>query len=282
MTLSDEQLERYSRQLLLKEVGGKGQKKISEAKVFLIGAGGLGSPSALYLASAGVGTLGIIDDDVVDLSNLQRQILHNTKTVNHSKVESAEATISKMNPDVKVIKHVGRLNSENIMDVIKDYDLILDGSDNFPTRFLVNDACFFLKKTLISGSIFRFEGQLTTLKPHKTDDGPVPCYRCLYPEPPPPGLVPSCQEAGVLGVLAGTIGILQAAETLKEILGIGESLAGRLLIYDALDMSFRRVKVPKNANCQLCGPKPTIKELLDYEISCTLPPPGKAPVDADS
>ncbi|MFQ5588604.1 MAG: molybdopterin-synthase adenylyltransferase MoeB [Nitrospiria bacterium] len=274
MTLTDEQLQRYSRQLLLKEVGGKGQQKIADAKVFLIGAGGLGSPAALYLGSAGVGTLGIIDDDVVDLSNLQRQVLHSTKTVNHPKVESAESTLSKMNPDVKVVKHVGRLNAANILDIIKDYDIILDGSDNFPTRFLVNDAAFFLKKTLISGSIFRFEGQLTTLKPHITEDGPVPCYRCLYPEPPPPGLVPSCQEAGVLGVLAGTIGILQAAEALKEILGIGESLAGRLLIYDALDMAFRRVKVPKNPNCQLCGPNPTIKELLDYEISCTLPSAG--------
>ncbi len=274
MALTDKQLERYSRQLLLKEVDGKGQLKIAEAKVFLIGAGGLGSPAALYLASAGVGMLGIIDDDVVDLSNLQRQILHSTLTVNHSKVESAAATISKMNPDVTVKKHVGRLNSQNILDVIKDYDFILDGSDNFPTRFLVNDASFFLKKTLISGSIFRFEGQLTTLKPHHTDNGPVPCYRCLYPEPPPQGLVPSCQEAGVLGVLAGTIGILQAAETLKEILGIGESLAGRLLIYDALDMSFRRVRVPKNPNCPLCGPNPSITELLDYEISCTLPSTG--------
>ncbi|VAX30510.1 Molybdopterin-synthase adenylyltransferase [hydrothermal vent metagenome] len=273
MALSDEQLERYSRQLLLKEVGGKGQKKISEAKVFLIGAGGLGSPSALYLASAGVGTLGIVDDDVVDLSNLQRQVLHSTKTLKKLKVDSAEETIAKMNPDVTVKKYTDRLNSENIMDVLKDYDLVLDGSDNFPTRFLVNDACFFLKKTLISGSIFRFEGQLTTLNPHKKDEA-LPCYRCLYPEPPPPGLVPSCQEAGVLGVLAGTIGILQAAEALKEILGIGESLAGRLLIYDALDMTFRRVKVPKNPNCHLCGPKPSITELLDYEISCTLPSPG--------
>lgn len=273
MVLTDEQLERYSRQILLKEVGGKGQKKISESKVFLIGAGGLGSPAALYLASAGVGTLGIVDDDVVDLSNLQRQVLHSTLTLNHLKVDSAEETIGKMNPDVKVKKYTDRLHSENIIEVLKDYDLVLDGSDNFPTRFLVNDACFFLKKTLISGSIYRFEGQVTTLKPHSSD-GSFPCYRCLYPEPPPPGLVPSCQEAGVLGVLAGTIGTLQAAEALKEILGIGESLAGRLLIYDALDMSFRRVKVPKNPKCHLCGPNATITELLDYEISCTLPSPG--------
>lgn len=273
MTFTEDQLQRYSRHILLPEVGGKGQKKISAAKVFLIGAGGLGSPSALYLAAAGVGTLGIIDSDVVDLSNLQRQVLHSTKTLNHPKVESAQATLGKMNPDIKIVPHVGKISSENILDLIKDYDIVLDGSDNFATRFLVNDACFFLKKTLVSGSIFRFEGQLTTLKPHDTE--PKPCYRCLYPEPPPAGLVPSCQEAGVLGVLAGTIGVLQAAETLKEILGIGMTLAGRLLVYDALEMSFRTVRVPKNPNCQLCGPKPTITQLLDYEISCTLPPPGK-------
>ncbi|MBN4054368.1 molybdopterin-synthase adenylyltransferase MoeB [Nitrospira defluvii] len=271
MPFTDEQLERYSRQILLKEVGGKGQKKIADAKVFLIGAGGLGSPAILYLASAGVGTLGITDDDVVDLSNLQRQIIHSTATLNHSKVASAKETIAKMNPEVKVNTHSGRLNSKNILDIIKDYDIILDGSDNFATRFLVNDAAFFMKKTLISGSLFRFEGQLTTLKPHSTDNGPKPCYRCLYPEPPPQGMVPSCQEAGVLGVLAGTIGVLQAAEALKEILGIGDPMAGRLLIYDALEMRFQNVKVPKNPNCSLCGPNPSITELLDYEISCGLP-----------
>ena len=272
MQLTEEQLERYSRQILLKGIGGKGQKRLLAAKVFLVGAGGLGSPAALYLASAGVGTLGIIDDDVVDLSNLQRQILHSTQTLNQPKVVSAEATLARMNPDVKVIPHTGKLTSGNVLDLLKDYDLVLDGSDNFATRFLVNDACFFLKKTLISGSIFRFEGQLTTLKPH--GDEPRPCYRCLYPEPPPAGLVPSCQEAGVLGVLAGTIGVMQAAEAVKEILGIGESLAGRLLIYDALEMSFRKVKVPKQPDCPLCGPKPTITTLLDYEISCTLPASG--------
>ncbi|MFQ5598652.1 MAG: molybdopterin-synthase adenylyltransferase MoeB [Nitrospiria bacterium] len=274
MALTETQLERYSRQILLKEVGGKGQKKIAGAKVFLIGAGGLGSPAILYLASAGVGTLGIIDDDVVDLSNLQRQIIHRTETVNRSKVDSARETISRMNPDVQVNTYSGRLNAGNILDIVKDYDIILDGSDNFATRFLVNDAAFFLKKTLISGSIFRFEGQLTTLKPHSSDEDPKPCYRCLYPEPPPPGLVPSCQEAGVLGVLAGTIGVLQAAEALKEILGIGDSMAGRLLIYDALEMRFRNVKVPKNPSCSLCGPNPKITELLDYEISCGLPETG--------
>lgn len=277
MAFTEEQLQRYSRHILLPQVGGKGQKKIAAAKVFLIGAGGLGSPSALYLTAAGVGTLGIIDNDVVDLSNLQRQVLHSTRTLQKPKVESAQQTLSKMNPDVKVIPHVGRISSENILDLIKDYDIILDGSDNFATRFLVNDACYFLKKTLISGSIFRFEGQLTTLKPHDAKEGPKPCYRCLYPEPPPAGLVPSCQEAGVLGVLAGTIGVLQAAEALKEIVEIGTTLAGRLLVYDALEMSFRVVKVPKNPDCLLCGAAPKITQLLDYEISCTLPPPGPSP-----
>ncbi|HEY5599840.1 MAG TPA: molybdopterin-synthase adenylyltransferase MoeB [Candidatus Manganitrophaceae bacterium] len=275
MAFTEEQLQRYSRQILLSEVGGKGQKKIAAARVFLVGAGGLGSPAALYLAAAGVGTLGIIDNDAVDLSNLQRQILHNVQTLQHPKVESAVRTISRMNPDVKVIPHVGKLSSENILDIIKDYDIILDGSDNFPTRFLVNDAAFFLKKTLISGSIFRFEGQLTTLKPHDVSEGPKPCYRCIYHEPPPAGLVPSCQEAGVLGVLAGTIGVLQAGEALKEILGIGATLAGRLLIYDALEMTFMNVKVKKDPDCALCGPNQRITKLLDYEVSCTLPPPGK-------
>ncbi|MFQ5949316.1 MAG: molybdopterin-synthase adenylyltransferase MoeB [Nitrospiria bacterium] len=271
MGFTEEQLERYSRQVILPEVGGRGQRKIAAARAFLIGAGGLGSPAALYLAAAGVGTIGIIDNDAVDLSNLQRQILHNTATLQQPKVESAKATLLKMNPDVKVNPYAGKLSSENILDLIKDYDIILDGSDNFATRFLVNDAAYFQKKTLISGSIFRFEGQLTTLKPHDSDGGPKPCYRCLYPEPPPAGLVPSCQEAGVLGVLAGTIGVMQASEALKEILGIGTSLAGRLLIYDALEMSFRNVRVPKNPNCPLCGPSPKITQLLDYEISCTLP-----------
>jgi len=271
MNFTDEQLERYSRQILLPEVGGKGQKKISAAKVFLIGAGGLGSPAALYLAAAGVGTLGIIDDDTVDLSNLQRQILHNTHTLGHQKVASAQATLTKMNPDIQVIPYAEKLTSENILTLFNAYDIILDGSDNFATRFLVNDAAYFQKKTLISGSIFRFEGQLTTIKPHDTTGVPKPCYRCLYPEPPPAGLVPSCQEAGVLGVLAGTIGVMQASEALKEILGIGTTLAGRLLIYDALDMSFRNVRIPKDPDCPLCGPNPKITQLLEYDISCTLP-----------
>jgi|SRR5579863_847010 len=280
MGFTDQQIERYSRHMLLPEVGGKGQKKIAAARVFCIGAGGLGSPSTLYLAAAGVGTLGIVDADCVDLSNLQRQILHNTKTIGRSKVESASETLRAVNPEIDLRTYQQRLNSENILEVLKDYDVILDGSDNFPTRFLVNDACFFLKKTLVSGSIHRFEGQLTTLKPHQSspakdskNQGGYPCYRCLYPEPPPPGLIPSCQEAGVLGVLAGTIGVLQAAEALKEILEIGETLAGRLLVYDALEMSFRDVRVRKDPACPLCGPHPTITKLLDYEISCTLQAP---------
>jgi adenylyltransferase/sulfurtransferase len=267
MTMTDQQVERYSRNIILQEIGGKGQEKLLNAKVFCIGAGGLGSPVALYLAAAGVGTIGIIDDDTVDLSNLQRQILHSTKTVDVHKVDSAKATLSALNPDITIIPIKGRISSENILELIKDYDIVLDGSDNFPTRFLVNDACFLLKKTLISGSIFRFEGQLTTLKPHVGDN---PCYRCLYPEPPPAGMIPSCQEAGVLGVLAGTIGVLQATEAIKEIIGIGESLAKRLLIYDALDMDFREVKTKKDPKCILCGPNPKITKLIDYEQSCTL------------
>jgi adenylyltransferase/sulfurtransferase len=267
MSLTDSQIERYSRHIILPEIGGKGQEKLLKAKVFCVGAGGLGSPVALYLAAAGVGTIGIIDNDTVDLSNLQRQILHSTKTIDVHKVDSAKATLTALNPDITINPIRGRISSENILELIKDYDIILDGSDNFPTRFLINDACFFLKKTLISGSIFRFEGQVTTLKGHVGDN---PCYRCLYPEPPPAGMIPSCQEAGVLGVLAGTIGILQANEALKEILGIGESLSKRLSIYDALDMDFREVKTKKDPKCVLCGPNPKITKLIDYEQSCTI------------
>ena len=266
MDFTEEQVKRYSRHIILSEVGGKGQEKLCESKVFITGAGGLGSPIALYLAAAGIGTIGIIDDDVVDMSNLQRQILHSMKTIDKPKVESAKETIEALNPDVKVVPYKERLSSSNIMDIIKDYDLVLDGSDNFPTRFLVNDACFFSKKTLISGSIFRFEGQVTTLKPH---DG-HPCYRCLYPDPPPPGLVPSCQEAGVLGVLAGTVGVIQATESVKEVLGMGSSLASHLLIYDSLGMKFLNVRTQKDPNCFLCGKEKKITELMDYEQSCTL------------
>jgi len=264
---SDEEIERYSRHIILPEVGGKGQKKIKEAKVFCVGAGGLGSPATIYLAAAGVGTLGIIDLDKVDLSNLQRQILHSTKNVGQAKVESAQETLNGINPNTEVKIYQEKLSSENILDLIREYDVVMDGSDNFPTRFLVNDACYFMKKPLVSGSIFRFEGQVTSLKAHV--DG-HPCYRCLYPEPPPPGLVPSCQEAGILGVLAGTIGVIQATEILKEILGIGENLYRRLLLYDALEMRFRELKTVKDPNCILCGPNPKITKLIDYEISCTI------------
>lgn len=267
MDFSDAQIARYSRHIILAEVGGKGQKKLSRAKVLIIGAGGLGSPAALYLAAAGVGTLGLVDGDVVDLSNLQRQILHNTATVGAPKVESGRHMLAALNPEITIKTYQENVTAENIMRFLPDYDLILDGSDNFSTRFLVNDACFFARKTLISGSIFRFEGQLTTIKPHEG----YPCYRCLYPEPPPAGLVPNCQEAGVLGVLAGTIGVLQAAEAVKEILGIGETLADRLLIYDALEMKFRKVSRPKDPACPLCGPTPTITDLRgDYAVTCSI------------
>jgi molybdopterin-synthase adenylyltransferase len=267
MDFTDSQIERYSRHIILPEVGGKGQKKLARAKVLIIGAGGLGSPAALYLTAAGVGTIGLVDGDVVDLSNLQRQILHTTDTIGTPKVESGRAMLNALNPDVTVATYPTNITAENIMDILTGYDLVLDGSDNFTTRYLVNDACFLAGKPLISGSIFRFEGQLTTLRPK---DG-FPCYRCLYAEPPPAGLVPNCQEAGVLGVLAGTIGVLQAAEAIKEIVGVGTSLAGSILMYDALDMTFRKTRVPKDPRCPLCGPNPRIKDLSsDYTVSCSL------------
>lgn len=267
MDFTDSQIERYSRHIILPEVGGKGQKKLARAKVLIVGAGGLGSPAALYLAAAGVGTIGLVDGDVVDLSNLQRQILHSTDTIGKSKVESGRAMLTALNPDVTVNPYPTNLTAQNIMEIVTGYDLVLDGSDNFTTRYLVNDACFFSGKPLISGSIFRFEGQLTTLKPK---DG-FPCYRCLYAEPPPAGLVPNCQEAGVLGVLAGTVGVLQAAEAIKEIVGVGTSLAGSILMYDALEMTFRKTRVPKDPACPLCGPNPRIKDLSgNYAVACAL------------
>jgi molybdopterin/thiamine biosynthesis adenylyltransferase len=259
MDFSEEQLKRYSRHIILPEVGGKGQKKISAAKVLIVGAGGLGCPVGYYLAAAGVGTIGIVDNDTVELSNLQRQIAHSIKTIDVNKAESAKQTFETLNPDVNVVTIKKRLDSKIVLDLFKDYDIIVDGTDNFPTRYLINDACVMLKKPLVSGAILRFEGQVTTIMP-----GEGPCYRCLFEEPPPPGLVPSCQEAGVLGVLPGVIGGLQATEVLKLILGKGDLLQGKLLLYDALKTTFRKVKVMKNPSCPVCGENPTITELIDY------------------
>jgi molybdopterin/thiamine biosynthesis adenylyltransferase len=260
---TDEQINRYSRHIILPEVGGKGQKKLLESKVFLVGAGGLGSPAAFYLAAAGIGKIGISDNDDVDFSNLQRQILHSTKDVGHPKVQSAKETLEDLNPDIEVVPYATRLNSENIIDIIKNYDVILDGSDNFPTRYLVNDACVMLGKPLSHGSIFRFDGQATTILP-----GKGPCYRCLYETPPPPDLVPSCQEAGVLGVIAGIIGVIQATEVIKLVLGKGNLLNGKLLLYDSLNMDFKKLNIHRNPACPMCGENPTIKELIDYEEFC--------------
>jgi molybdopterin-synthase adenylyltransferase len=264
MKFSDEQIQRYSRQIILPGVGGKGQRKLIGAKVFIMGAGGLGSPAALYLAAAGVGSIGIADSDRVELSNLQRQILHRTSSVGLPKVESAKKTLESLNPKTQVQMYPDRITSVNIREIIRNYDVVLDGSDNFPTRFLVNDACYFEKKTLISGAILRFDGQLSTFKPHAGG----PCYRCLFPEPPRPGIVPSCQEAGVLGAVAGVIGILQANEAIKEILDIGKSMAGRFLIFNALDLSFHIASLDKNPDCPLCGKSPRIQGLIDYPFVC--------------
>ncbi len=260
MDFTEDQLQRYSRHIILPEVGGKGQKKIMNAKVFVVGAGGLGCPVGYYLAAAGVGAIGMIDNDTVELSNLQRQIAHNTKRVGVHKVDSAKETFESLNPDVQVLGIKDRVSKDNILDLIKDYDIVVDGSDNFPTRYLVNDACVMLKKPLVSGAILKFEGQVTTILP-----GDGHCYRCLFEEMPPPGLVPSCQEAGVLGAITGVVGALQATEVLKLILGKGDVLKNMLLIYDALRVNFRRVKVPKNAGCPVCSEKPTITELKDYD-----------------
>ena len=256
--------------MILPGVGGKGQRKLAEAKVFIMGAGGLGSPAALYLAAAGVGIIGLADSDRVELHNLQRQILHRTSDVGLPKVESGKRTLESLNPDVRVNTYGERITSANIREIVRGYDLVLDGSDNFPTRFLVNDACYFEKKTLISGAILRFEGQLSTFKPHAGG----PCYRCLIAEPPPPGHIPSCQEAGVLGAVAGVIGLFQANEAIKEILGIGQSMVGRFLLFDALGLSFTEMKIPRNPQCPLCGENPTVRELIDYQQTC----PGPAPL----
>ena len=266
ITLTPEELRRYNRHLILPEVGLEGQKKLKAASVLLVGAGGLGSPLALYLAAAGVGRLGLVDFDVVDETNLQRQVLHGTKDVGRPKLESARDRILDINPHVQVDLYKTRLTSENALDIIKEYDLVADGTDNFPTRYLVNDACVLAGKPNVYASIFRFEGQVSVFG---TPDGP--CYRCLYPEPPPPGLVPSCAEGGVLGVLPGLVGTIQATEVIKMILGIGTPLIGRLLLVDALHMQFRTLKVRKNPECPICGEHRTIHELIDYEQFCGLP-----------
>lgn len=260
---TSEQLSRYSRHLLVPEVGEKGQAALLGAKVLMLGAGGLGSPAALYLAAAGVGTLGIIDDDVVDRSNLQRQVVHTDDRVGTSKVESAEKTLRALNPDVKVVPFVTRLTSENALEIFEGWDVIIDGGDNFPTRYLVNDAAVHLNIPIVHGSVYRFEGQVTTFVPHEG-----PCYRCLYPEPPPPEFAPSCQEAGVLGVLPGVIGLLQATEAIKLIIGAGKSLNGRLLAFDALTMKFRELTLRQDPECSMCGEHAKWEGLIDYEQFC--------------
>jgi sulfur-carrier protein adenylyltransferase/sulfurtransferase len=265
--LNKDEILRYSRHLIMPEVALEGQKKLKAAKVLCIGAGGLGSPLALYLAAAGVGRLGIVDFDVVDFTNLQRQIIHSTANVGRPKLDSAKERIAEINPFVQVDTYEEALTSENALDLFRDYDIVVDGTDNFPTRYLVNDACVLLGKPNVYGSIFRFEGQATVFY---AKEGP--CYRCLYPEPPPPGLVPSCAEGGVLGVLPGIIGVMQAIETVKLILGKGESLIGRLVLFDALKMKFRELKLRKNPDCPVCGPNPTITELIDYQEFCGITP----------
>jgi sulfur-carrier protein adenylyltransferase/sulfurtransferase len=265
-TLSEAQAKRYSRHLLVPEVGEQGQLKLLDARVLLLGAGGLGSPAAYYLAAAGVGTLGIIDADVVDESNLQRQILHNTSRIGQYKAESARETIEALNPDVKVITHIERLDETNVARIIADYDIILDGTDNFPTRYLLNDAALLANKPVVHGSVFRFEGQLTVFKPYEG-----PCYRCLYPEPPPVALAPSCAEAGVLGVLPGVIGLLQATETIKLLLGIGEPLVGRMMTYDALAGEFSELRLYRDPECPACGEHGHPEDLPTYADVCALP-----------
>src|ERR1700692_4244710 len=262
-SLSNDEIARYSRHLILPEVGMEGQQKLKAAKVLCVGTGGLGSPLAFYLAAAGVGTLGLVDFDVVDSSNLQRQIIHSTKDIGRLKLDSAEEKLKALNPHMKIVKYNTMLNSSNALELFRDFDIIADGTDNFPTRYLVNDACVLSGKPNVYGSIFRFEGQASVFA---TEDGP--CYRCLYPEPPPPGLVPSCAEGGVLGILPGLVGVMQATEVIKLILGVGEPLIGRLLLIDALGMKFRELKLRKNPDCPVCGTHPTVTKLIDYNQFC--------------
>jgi sulfur-carrier protein adenylyltransferase/sulfurtransferase len=269
--LSRDEVQRYSRHLIMPEVGMEGQRKLKAARVLCIGAGGLGAPASMYLAAAGVGTLGLVDFDKVDASNLHRQIIYGTHDVGRRKLEASRDRLTEMNPSVKVVLHEGALTSKNALDVLRDYDVILDGTDNFQTRYLVNDACVLLGKPNAYGSIFRFDGQASVFA---VKDGP--CYRCLYPEPPPPGLVPSCAEGGVLGVLPGIIGIIQATEAVKLIIGAGQPLIGRLLLYDALQMRFRELKLRRDVECPVCGDNPTIHELIDYDAFCGVTPPSTA------
>jgi sulfur-carrier protein adenylyltransferase/sulfurtransferase len=268
--LTTDDLSRYSRHLILPEVGMEGQRKLKAARVLCVGTGGLGSPLALYLAAAGIGTLGLVDFDVVDASNLQRQIIHSTKDIGRKKLDSAAEKLIALNPALNIVKHETMLSSANALEILKDYDIVADGTDNFPTRYLVNDACVLLGKPNAYGSIFRFEGQASVFA---TGEGP--CYRCLYPEPPPPGLVPSCAEGGVLGILPGLVGVIQATEVIKLILGKGSPLIGRLLLVDALSMRFRELKLRKNPECPVCGENPTVKELIDYEHFCGIVPESK-------
>ena len=264
---SNDEIARYSRHLIMPEVTLEGQRRLKAAKVLCIGTGGLGSPIALYLAAAGIGTIGLVDFDIVDFSNLQRQILHGTKDVGRKKLNSARDRIKEVNPNVQVVLHDAMFRSDNAMEIAEPYDIVIDGTDNFPTRYLSNDVCVFLKKPNVYGSIFRFEGQCTVFAPHLGG----PCYRCLYPEPPPPGMVPSCAEGGVLGVLPGIVGVMQAIEAVKLIVGIGEPLIGRLVHFDALKMRFREFKVRKDPGCPVCSENPTITELIDYDQFCGIP-----------
>jgi len=277
MELNNDEIRRYSRHLILPEVGLAGQKKICSTSVVCIGAGGLGSPIAMYLAAAGIGKIGIVDFDSVDFSNLQRQIIHGTDDVGRPKCESAKETLHRINPNVEVVLHNTALNSGNALDILAQYDIVVDGTDNFPTRYLTNDACVLLKKPNVYGSIFRFEGQASVFAPHLNG----PCYRCLYPEPPPPGMVPSCAEGGVLGVLPGIIGCIQATEILKLALGKGSSLVGRLLLFNALEMKFRELRLRPDPQCPLCGENPTITKLIDYQQFCGIVPETAAAANPD-
>ncbi len=275
--LTNEEILRYSRHLILPEVGMEGQRRLKGAKVLMVGTGGLGAPLGLYLAAAGIGRIGIVDFDVVDVTNLQRQVIHGTKDVGRPKIDSAADRMQDINPDLQIDKFETALSSENALEILEDYDVVVDGTDNFPTRYLVNDACVLLGKPNVYGSIFRFEGQATVFG---YEDGP--CYRCLYPEPPPPGLVPSCAEGGVLGILPAVVGSIQATETVKLILGKGETLKGRLMLYDALNMKFRELKLRRNPECPVCGDNPTITELIDYQEFCGIPQQAAAEAEEAS